>query len=128
MVDARTATSGCGDGVTLHGMTVQLGADLVICADRLSMINRLTVQSRHGQPHELRILVPDSSTTQSESASVVVADGIQADAQTNVQIVTSGRIEVNGLAATNGQVQAGRFASSGLVTLDRATLTAKDTM
>ncbi len=74
---------------------------------------------------ELRVLVPSKSDG---PASVTVSNGIQADPQTNVQILTTGRVQINGTAAMNAQIDTGCFSSSGAVTLSRATLTTKDTM
>ncbi len=128
VVDARASTSGCASGVTLQGMTVKLNADLVIYTDRLSVVNGLAVHSQDGQPHELRLVVPSTSGGCTDPVSVTVSNGIQADAQTSVQILTTGRVQINGTAAMKAQVDAGCFASSGSVSLGRATLTVKDTM
>jgi len=61
VIDARQGTTGCSNGVTLQGMTLRLGADLVVYADQLSVINGLNIQSLDGKAHELRLLVPTTT-------------------------------------------------------------------
>ena len=128
VIDARQGTTGCSNGVTLQGMTLRLGADLVVYADRLSVINGLNIQSLDGKAHELRLLVPTTTGTCTGPTTIAAPNGIQAAANINVHLVTSGRVQINGATALSAQIDAGCLTTTGAVTLTHATLTTKDAM
>ncbi|MCC2308542.1 polymer-forming cytoskeletal protein [Cellulomonas chengniuliangii] len=121
LIDTRHGASGCADGVTLQGMTLALGADLVIYTDQLSVINGLRVMSLDGQSHVLRVLSPAGSAQCTGAPSVDVRNGLVADPEIDVQIAAAARVSLNGPVALNMRVDAGCLAASGSVALVRTT-------
>lgn len=115
VVDARTATSGCS-GATLQGMTLDLGADLVLQADQLTFVNGLTVTSTDGADHVLQIVVPSGDDT---AIAVAAPNGITASPQVQVQVVTGGGVQINGTTSLPALLDIGSPRASGAVDLVR---------
>jgi hypothetical protein len=114
-VDARTATSGCS-GATLQGMTLDLGADLVLQADQLTFVNGLTVTSVDGSDHVLQIVVPSDDAT---AIALAAPNGITASPQVQVQVVTGGGVQINGATSVPALLDVGFLRASGSVDLVR---------
>jgi cytoskeletal protein CcmA (bactofilin family) len=115
VVDARTATSGCS-GATLQGMTLDLGADLVLLADQLTFVNGLTVTSVDGSDHVLQIVVPSDDGT---AIALAAPNGITASPQVQVQVVTGGGVQINGATSVPALLDVGFLRASGSVDLVR---------
>ncbi|NTW39998.1 MAG: hypothetical protein HGA44_08920, partial [Cellulomonadaceae bacterium] len=118
VIDARSTVSGCSAGITVQGMTLKLGADAVLYADRLSVISGLKVESLDGEYHELRVLIPSTTPGCDLPPKVVVTNGMSSDQQISVQIMSAGRVQMNGPVAMNARLDVGCLASSGAVVLN----------
>jgi len=70
-------------------------------------------------------LIASPTTTDACTGPTTIAapNGIQAAAEINVHMVTSGRVQINGATALSAQIDAGCLTTTGAVTLARATLT-----
>lgn len=107
-------------------MNLDLHHDLVIHADRLSVINGLSVRSADGHQHRLRVLVPPGAAC-SDPATVTITNGMSADDQISVEILTTGRTQINGPLAANARLDTGCLAASGAITLNPPPLTPMNT-
>ncbi|SNS65081.1 Polymer-forming protein [Micrococcales bacterium KH10] len=117
VVDARG--SGCAGGVALQGMTLTLNADMVLYAGRFSSINGLNVSATNGR--KLHLIVAEGAQSCQGGPAVSLSAQTTIDPTVQVQVLTGGRTEMNGLITMTGNVDTRCWTGSGTVNLTAAT-------
>lgn len=113
-VDARRLASGCSL-TSLQGMTLRLGADLVLVADNWRVTNGLRVESVDGAVHTLHVVVPGELGA--GPGDLTVTNGIEADDPSVVRLVAPGSVRVNGPSEFGGSITGGSVSVTGTVEL-----------
>jgi lysophospholipase L1-like esterase/chitodextrinase len=115
VVDATGAVSSCGT-VGLQQMQIQLGADLTLVVENLSVIEGLSVTSADGNAHNLTIVVPGQlggTGAVSLPASTVIASPVSVD------IWATGLVTIGTGSTLNGSIASNSLSGWGDVTVGR---------